>query len=218
MPRSRCSPREGTHARIEGDVLFDEVRFMPGPLADELLSLLPNADEDRPLLVLRDPVSLRIAEGKVHQKGLAFPLARLGAVSLEGSVDFHKNLDMVARFSLNPPQADKPLLATLLKTARLELPIRGTLDDPQIDTQAMQDRLKNVGTDLLENSVGIGAEGILRALQGHRRPSPGAAGRSQQRRRSPAAPATAAAHRRRTQGHPRGASPRTTGEEGRAEV
>ena len=158
---------DGAHARVEGDVLFDELRFMPGPLADELLSLLPNADQDRPLLVLRDPVSLRIAEGKVHQQGLKFPLGAVGAVALEGSVDFHKNLDLVAKFTFNPPRAaDKPLLATILKTARLELPITGTLKEPRIDAQAFQERLKSAGSDLLENSVGVGAEGLMRVLQG----------------------------------------------------
>ena len=140
---------------------------MPGPLADDLLRLFPNADEGRPLLTLRDPVSLRIAEGKVYQQGLKVPLGQVGAVALEGSVDFQKNLDLVARFTLNPPQAaDKPLLASILRTARLEVPIRGTLDDPRIDAQALQERLKSVGSDLLENSVGIGAEGLMRFLQG----------------------------------------------------
>jgi hypothetical protein len=158
---------DGAHARVEGDVLFDEVRFMPGPLADELMNLLPNVDEDQPLLTLRDPISLRITEGKVYQRGLKIPLTKLGAVALEGSVDFRKNLDLVARFSLNPPQAaDKPVLASILKTARLEVPISGTLDDPRIDPQAMQERLKSVGSDLLENSVGIGAEGLVRFFQG----------------------------------------------------
>ncbi len=157
----------GTRARIEGNVLFDEVRFMPGPLADELLSLFPNADEDRPLLTLRDPIALRIAEGKVYQHGLKIPLIKVGAVALDGSVDFEKNLDLVARFTLNPPSAaDRPALASLLKIARLEVPIRGTLQDPQVDAQAMQERLKSVGSDLLENSVGIGAEGLMKFLQG----------------------------------------------------
>ena len=156
----------GAHARVEGDVLFDEVRFMPGPLAEELMSLFPNAVEDRPLLTLRDPISFRVAEGKVYQRGLSIPLAKVGAVALEGSVDFQKNLDLVARFTLNPPRADKPLLATILRTARLEVPIRGTLKDPEIDAKALQERLKSVGSDLLENSVGIGAEGLMRVLEG----------------------------------------------------
>ena len=151
--------------RVEGDVLFDDVRFLPGPLADDLMSLFPNADATRPLLVLRDPISFRVAEGKVHQRGLTIPLAKVGSAALEGSVDFQKNLDLVARFRLNPPGPDKPLLATILRTARFELPIRGTLDDPRIDVEGMKERLKSMGSDLLDNSLVAGAGGLLRFLE-----------------------------------------------------
>ena len=65
-------------ARVEGDVLFDEVRFLPGPLAEAIIDLLPNPREDEaagdgPMLVLRDPISFRIAERKVYQRGLIVP-------------------------------------------------------------------------------------------------------------------------------------------------
>ena len=112
-------------------------------------------------------------------------------MALEGSVDFQKNLDLVARFSLNPSQvADKPVLASILRTARLEVPIRGTFQEPKIDAQAMQERLKSVGSDLLENSVGIGAEGIMRLLQG-------IAARRQARLADPNRPAPPTAEERR---------------------
>jgi hypothetical protein len=155
----------GSPVRVEGDVLFDDVRFLPGPLADDLMSLFPNSDATKPLLVLRDPISFRVAEGKVHQRGLTIPLGKVGSAALEGSVDFQKNLDLVARFSLNPPGPDMPVLATILRTARFELPIRGTLDDPKIDVEGMKERLKSMGSDLLGNSVIAGAGGLLRFLE-----------------------------------------------------
>ncbi len=151
--------------RVEGDVLFDDVRFLPGPLADDLMGLFPDSDKTSPLLVLRDPISVRIAEGKIHQRGLTIPLANVGTAALEGSVDFQKNLDLVARFRLNPPGPDKPLLAALLQTARFELPIHGTLADPRIDVEGMKERLKSMGSDVLENSVGAGVGGLLRFLE-----------------------------------------------------
>ena len=39
--------------------------------------------------------------------------------------DFDKNLDLVARFTANSLRPDAPILATVLRTARFELPIRG---------------------------------------------------------------------------------------------
>ncbi len=155
----------GTPARVEGDVLFDEVRFLPGPLAEDLLSLLPDRGS-QPMLVLRNPISLRIAEGKVYQRGLVIPLGQVATVGLEGSVAFDKRLDLVARFTLNPPRADMPVLSSVLRTAQFELPIRGTLKQPKIDQLALKERLKSLGSDLLENSVASGAAGLLRLLEG----------------------------------------------------
>ena len=162
----------GASARVEGNVLFDEVRFLPGPLAEAIIDLLPSpreaeADSDtEPMLVLRDPISVRIADRKVYQRGLIVPLGRIGSVALEGSVDFEKHLDLVARFRVNPPRADRPLLAALLNNARFELPIRGTLKDPRIDEEAMKERLKSMGTDMLGNSIAAGADGLMRLLDG----------------------------------------------------
>ena len=149
---------------IKGNVLFDDVRFMPGPLADQLLSVFQK--EQKPLAVLRDPISVRITGRKVYQEGLVIPVANLAWIGLDGSVDFDSNLDLVARFSLNPPRADVPVITTILETARLEIPIRGTLQNPKIDGEAMKDRWKAIGTDLLEGSMKAGLNGLQQLLQG----------------------------------------------------
>ncbi|MHB1561275.1 MAG: AsmA family protein, partial [Isosphaeraceae bacterium] len=156
-------------ARVEGDVLFDDVRFLPGPLADSILELLPNRGEEPrggPMLVLRDPISFRIAEGRVNTKGLLLPVAQLGTVGLEGSVDFQKRLDLVARFRVNPPRQDRPVLAALLNNARFELPITGTLDAPKIDRDALKERMKSIGSDMIDGSIEAGAIGLFRLLEG----------------------------------------------------
>ena len=84
----------------QGKVLFDDVRFMPGELADQLLSVFRL--ESKPLVELRDSVSVRIIDGKIFQKGLVVPVGNVASIALDGSVDFDKNLDMVARFGLAP--------------------------------------------------------------------------------------------------------------------
>ena len=81
-------------------MLFDDVRFMPGPLADELLSVFQR--ERRPLAVLRDPIAVRIAGRKVYQEGLVIPVGNIASIGVNGSVDFDQNLDLVAHVS---PQA-----------------------------------------------------------------------------------------------------------------
>ncbi len=147
----------------QGTVLFDDVRFMPGELADQLLSVLRL--ESKPLVELRDPVSVRITEGKVYQKGLVVPVGNVASVGLDGSVDFEKNLDMVARFALNPPRTRMPVLSPLVETARFELPIRGTLAKPKIDGDAMKEKWKAFGNSLLQGSLEAGVNGLQKMFE-----------------------------------------------------
>jgi translocation and assembly module TamB len=155
---------EGASEKILGNMIFDDVRFMPGPLATELLGIL--LKEDRPLLVLRDPVSVHIANGKVYQKGLVIPLGKAAGIAVEGSVDFRKNLDMVASFGMFPRTGSGPAaLGPLARSARIEIPIRGTLDKPKIDAGAFAQRLKSIGKDLLETSMEAGADTWQKLLE-----------------------------------------------------
>jgi translocation and assembly module TamB len=153
----------GAPARVEGEVLFDDVRFLPGPFADSLLRIVPS--ERTPALTLRDPISFRIHDRKVYEEGLKLPLGRVGSFTLQGSVDFDRNLDLLARLAPNAPSADKPVLASLLRSARFELPIRGTLKNPKIDAEAMNVRLKSLGEDMIESSVVAGIQGLGRLLE-----------------------------------------------------
>jgi translocation and assembly module TamB len=155
--------------RIEGDIVFDEVRFMPGPLADQLLSILQMSR--KPLLVLRDSISVRIADGKVHQEGLIIPVGNVASIGLNGSVDFEKNLDLVARFAMVPPRSNTAVLTPIMKLARFDLPIRGTLNKPRIDGDALKERLKSFGTALLDNSLQVGVDSLQRLFQGLTMPS-----------------------------------------------
>ncbi len=154
----------GAAAKVTGNVVFNDVQFLPGPLAEDLLDLIPGTEDSEPMLALRDPISVRIADRKVYQHGLALPLGQVGRAELEGSVDFEKHLDLMARFRVNPPRLDRPVLAALLSGAHLEVPIRGTLQEPRIDAEAFQKRLKETGSDLLEGSIVAGAGGLLRLL------------------------------------------------------
>jgi translocation and assembly module TamB len=178
----------GAQVGIDGDVLFDDVRFMPGPLAEQLLSVFQR--ERRPLAVLRDPINVRIADRKVYQQGLAIPVAKIASIGLDGSVDFEQNLDLVARFSLRPPRSDVPILTPIMENARFDLPIRGTLKNPKIDGEALKAHWKGVGVDLLGNSMEAGVNGLQRLLEGL--PVPGLRGLLPPARRMVPAPAPAA--------------------------
>src|SRR5262249_12576494 len=146
------------------DVHFDSVEFMPGPLADQIIGVF--RQERRPLLVLKDPVSIRILGRKVYQEGLILPLGNVAAVGVDGWVDFDQNLNLLASFALIPPRKEIPVLSAVLRNAQLQVPITGTLKHPRLDDNAIKARFKDLGTNLLETMMDVGAKGLDRLLQG----------------------------------------------------
>ena len=155
---------EDAQARIEGDVQFDDVEFMPGPLVDDLIGVFRL--ERRPLMVLRDPISVRILGRKIYQEGLILPVGNVAVIGIDGWVDFDKNLDLLASFAVVPPKQNIPVLSQILESTQLQVPIKGTLDNPKINGDAIKDRFKNMGDALLETALGIGGGGLGRIFQG----------------------------------------------------
>jgi translocation and assembly module TamB len=151
-------PSLNTQAKVDGDVLFDSVEFMPGPFADQVLSVF--RQESRPLLVLRDPVSIRLVGRKVYQEGLVVPVGKVAVLGLEGWIDFDQNLDLVASFAMVPPRQKIPVLSTLLENTQIQVPISGTLKKPRINGDAIGERFKDLGTNLLDKVLGVGANGL----------------------------------------------------------
>lgn len=176
-------PESSRQALVEGQVVFRDVEFVPGPLPRELLGLI---GREEATLRIDEPVVLTIADGRVQQRGLAIPLGNLARIELEGSVDFDRNLDLTASLPIAAGMfAQRPLLADIAAGARITVPIRGTLAHPQIDRTALRAHMKDLGTSLLTRGALQGASELLFRLTRPRDPDapppPTAAERKAQR-------------------------------------
>ncbi len=140
--------------KVLGDVQFDDVRFLPGPLVIQLFGVFNL--QQRAILVLRDPVSIRILGRTVYQQGLILPVGDVAVIGLEGWIDFDKRIDMLATFAAVPPAREVPVLSTLLRAAQLQLPLTGTLDNPKIDGARIGRQFQELGASILDSTLGIG--------------------------------------------------------------
>ena len=116
--------------------------------------------------MLRDPVSVRIVGRKIYQEGLVIPLANVAVIGIEGWIDFDQNLNLVASFAMVPPRRNIPVLSDILENAQLQLPITGTFQKPRIDGDAIKDRFKDLGVNMLDSVIGAGVNGLGRIIQG----------------------------------------------------
>jgi len=156
-------PGSTRSATFDGSVVFRDVEFGPGPLADTLLDAIgPNR---APILRLDQPVQLTIAEGRVNQRGLSVPIGNLSRLELEGWVDFDRNIALTAGLPITPALvANNPLLVDIAAGTTLRVPVRGTLSQPQIDRGAMAAHLGDLGKTLLKRGAVRGATELLLRL------------------------------------------------------
>ncbi|AMV36509.1 hypothetical protein [Planctomyces sp. SH-PL62] len=163
---------DATKTQVEGDVQFDDVRFMPGPLVDQLINTFNL--ERKAIFVLRDPVSIRILGRTIYQEGLILPVGDVAVIGIEGWMDFDKRIDMLATFAVVPPQRNIPVVSLLLENARIQVPLTGTLDNPKINGERIKEGFKDFGESLLETtlSVGAGIGDLFRRGGGRAQPAP----------------------------------------------
>jgi translocation and assembly module TamB len=160
-------------ARYKGSVRFQDVTFGAGPAAREFLAFARL--DQRLALRLDEPILLDVRDGRVHQEGLALPLGDATRVEFAGWVDFDKNLEITASLPLTSAMmANQPVLNTLVGGTKIQVPIRGTLDNPKFDLDAGSLGLKEAGSRILKRSVVGGLPGLLKMFV-ERRPSTGPA-------------------------------------------
>ena len=159
---------------VEGEVVFQNVEFTPGPFLDPLMNLVGRADH--PLAHLDQPVELSIANRRVTQRGLSVPIGKPSRIDMEGWVDFDRKLNLVASVPVVPPAlANAPLVNDLVGPAMIRVPIRGTLDQPQVDKEAFKQGMKEMGKSVLERSVTRGAVSLFDLITRPRDPNAGPA-------------------------------------------
>ena len=133
-------------AVVDGEILFHNVVFAPGPLAMQLYRALnvPPAN-----IRLDQPVSLAIHDGMVEQRGFSFPLGDAGRVTLDGNVAFDRSIDIIGTIGLSGEKfATVPVFNQIAPALRLEVPIGGTLQDPKLDGKAMAQGMGRMGLNV----------------------------------------------------------------------
>ena len=162
--------RPGGGAKVNGAIVFHDVEFIPGPMTEQLFTLFGR--ESTPIWRLNDPVSLTIADRRVYQHGLTIPIGKLSRVEFDGWVDFDRNINLIASVPVLPSMlADRPVLGGIAGTTKIKVPIRGTLKKPEIDREAFDLALKDMGRSLLEGAVTQGAAALFQRLTQGRDPN-----------------------------------------------
>ena len=150
---------DGPGPTVEGAVVFQDVAFIPGgELVDNLFAMVGR--EDRTGIQLDEPVALTIADRRVYQRGLTVPIGKLSKIEIEGWVGFDRTLNLTASVPVLPTMmADLPILGAVAGDARVKVPVRGTLRQPEIDREAFKAGMKDLARSLAERGGIMGKRG-----------------------------------------------------------
>ncbi len=155
-------------ADIGGSLAIHSAQIGPGPLAREFLTLAQQIrtlldpqrgsarflDASRSWIELPEQqVPFRVEQGRVAHQNLTMQIGDV-TVRTRGSVGFDQQLSLVAEIPIRDDWvADEPWLVGL-RGQTLEIPIRGTVQQPQLDRRVLQ--------NLTQQSLRGTAEGLLR--------------------------------------------------------
>ena len=145
--------------RADGQLVFKDVVFQPGPLAGEIVALTGRAV---PRMSLQQPLQLQIAESRVKQSGLSIPLADDLKANLEGSVGFDKTLAMRASVPITPEMiGGNQAVGRYVNGTNITLPIGGTISHPVIDRSGLRVALREAARSMVKRGVQAEAGRLL---------------------------------------------------------
>ena len=159
---------------VEGVVTLHQAGIGPGPVGQQLVQLVnriksfaqgaafttrPAAADAQWLKFPQQKVVFRIENGRVINEGIEFRIEDI-VIRTSGSVGFDQSMDMVAEIPILPHWTAKNALAKHLSGKTIKIPIRGTVQKPQIDGSILQKLTKNI----LQDSAGKAINNELQGL------------------------------------------------------
>jgi translocation and assembly module TamB len=152
-----AAPERGT---VKGTLTVHEANVSPGPVITEVAKLM-GAEQTSLTLAKEEVVPVKLENGRVYHEKFKVLLGRTDVVT-SGSVGLDKSLDLMLDLPIPPKLLEqtlknRPHLREALLKQRLQVPVRGTLDKPQIDATKFNGSvaalLRDAGMDAAKDAL-----------------------------------------------------------------
>jgi hypothetical protein len=169
VEQGRIPVDQPTAGRIAGRLDVQSASVRPGPLAQEIITLVATIEGllagrppvaagalQEPLLELPEQgIEYALHDGRVHHSGMVM-VVRSAQIRTSGSVGLDESLDLVLEIPVQDRWLRSELLESAFRGEVLRIPVRGTLRRPVIDRQILSDLVRR----LAQRATG----GLLRKL------------------------------------------------------
>jgi hypothetical protein len=144
------------HAEIAGRIIVHSAAVNPGPLVQQLTSLVAAA----PALINIEPESViqfRMTGGRIYHQGLALQFPEV-TMRTYGSVGLDESLKLMVETSIPLKWLPSNAVTDAIKSQKMQIPIGGTLKAPQLDAmeiaRAQKQVLGNLTRGFLQSGLG----------------------------------------------------------------
>ena len=160
----------------DGTLSVHQVQVRPGPLALKLVSAIDQVQSlisRRPLGDLSKDVWLEMPEqhvqfqleqGRVHHDGMTFTVKNV-AVKTSGSIGTDETLNLMAEIPVRDEWLGSNKIFAGLKGQSIQIPINGTLTNPQLDPNVISKLTQQMGGSAIEgvlkDKVGDKLDGVI---------------------------------------------------------
>lgn len=158
-----ATPAQGD---LAGQFTIHDVQITGGPLIQELGVLLqrPSAAS----LARESKVSFRMVGGRIYHRDLELVFPEL-TIRTYGSVGLDHSLALMAEMPVPPKWIGNNTLGAALQNQIIQLPIGGTLEQPKINQQALQQAsaqfIRNTASSAIRNELNNQLDRLLRGNQ-----------------------------------------------------
>ncbi len=178
LDQAKLMPTLPKKQSVVGQLVVHSAEVGPGPLSTNIIGIVKQLDALRKKdftqavssqqVWVRMPeqrISFRMIDGRIEHRDLNF---RIGDVTMStaGSVDVNGQMEMLASMPIPDDWVEKnPLLLSGLRGQSLQFPVRGTLQQPQVDVQSLRQlgrqTVQNAAQGMLEKGLSRGFEKIF---------------------------------------------------------
>ena len=173
LSEARLTPADPKRQTVAGQLIMHNVTVGPGPLSNQVISLVKQVDAIRKrdftqavsstqqvwMNMPEQQIDFQMADGRVVHRNLSVHVGD-AQISTAGSVSVDGQLDLLATMPIPDDWIEKSPLLAGLRGQALNFPVRGSITQPQVDTQGLQQfgrqAVQSAATGLLQQQLSKG--------------------------------------------------------------
>jgi hypothetical protein len=159
-------------SELAGSLIIHSAQVSPGPLTAQIAAIAAQVDaiiKRRPgvrpgsttLKITPQTIPFRVADGRVEHQNFQIEIGDV-IVRTSGYVGFDQSLGLVAEIPIRDKWVQRDKFLRGLKGQTLKIPIRGTLNKPQLDKRIIawlgQQMIGSAASGLLEDALDRGLQ------------------------------------------------------------